>query len=130
MQGIQFITDDLGNKTAVILDLKEHGELWEDIYDILLAQSRIKEPRESLEEVKEKLQDQGKLSGWIPNNIVDIIAVRHRSEAYDWKPKIIATYRLKSTDGGEEMRSLFLDLLKVRSHLPYNKPTSEVSQGT
>ena len=37
MQGIQFLIDDKGHKTAVLIDLKEHGELWEDIYDSLVA---------------------------------------------------------------------------------------------
>lgn len=37
MQGIQFLIDDQGRKTAVLIDLKEHGELWEDIYDSLIA---------------------------------------------------------------------------------------------
>jgi hypothetical protein len=46
-----------------VLDLKEHGELWEDIYDSLLAKSRETEPRESLLAVKRALIDQGKLSG-------------------------------------------------------------------
>lgn len=46
------MVDDDGNKQAVLIDLGEHGELWEDIYDLLLAKSRESEPRESLEEVK------------------------------------------------------------------------------
>ncbi len=59
MQGIQFLIDDQGRKTAVLIDLKEHGELWEDIYDSLIAKSRINEPRESLEEVRQRLREQG-----------------------------------------------------------------------
>lgn len=30
MEGIQFVIDDKGQKTAVLIDLKKHGELWED----------------------------------------------------------------------------------------------------
>jgi hypothetical protein len=52
MKGIQFVTDEQGRKTAVLIDLKKYGELWEDIYDSLLAQKRADEPRESLETVK------------------------------------------------------------------------------
>lgn len=55
MQGIQFLVDSQGHKTAVVLDLEEHGELWEDIYDAWLARSRENEPRESLEDVKQWL---------------------------------------------------------------------------
>ena len=62
MQGIQFLVDDNGDKTAVLIDLKQYGDLWEDIYDSLLACSRQDEPRESLAEVRQHLQSQGKLS--------------------------------------------------------------------
>lgn len=62
MKGIQFVLNDKSEKTAVLIDLKEHGELWEDFYDKLLVQSRQDEPRESLESVKSLLQQQGKLN--------------------------------------------------------------------
>jgi hypothetical protein len=56
MEGIQFVTDDKGRKTAVLIDLKKYGELWEDFYDSLIAKQRMNEPRESLEVVREKLR--------------------------------------------------------------------------
>jgi len=62
MKGIQFVTDEMGRKTAVLIDLKKYGELWEDIYDSLLARQRANEPRESIESVKRRLQKQGKLN--------------------------------------------------------------------
>ena len=31
MTGIQFVTDDKGRKTAVLIDLKKHARLWEDL---------------------------------------------------------------------------------------------------
>ena len=55
LEGVQFVTDASGKRTAVMLDLDRYGELWEDIYDILLARERENEPRESLEDV-EKLR--------------------------------------------------------------------------
>ncbi len=55
MRGIQFLVDDDGEKTAVLIDLKKNGRLWEDFYDIALAKSRAKEPRESLENVKRRI---------------------------------------------------------------------------
>ena len=61
MKGIQFVTDERGQKTAVLIDLKKYGELWEDFYDSLIAARRADEPRESLEEVRRRLQRQGKL---------------------------------------------------------------------
>jgi hypothetical protein len=61
MKGINFVTDDKGRKVAVMIDLKEYGELWEDIYDSLLARERADEPRESWESVKKRLEKQDKL---------------------------------------------------------------------
>ena len=63
MHGIQFLLDESGKRTAVLIDLKEHGEVWEDLYDTLVAQRREKEPRESLQAVKKRLKSQGKLRG-------------------------------------------------------------------
>lgn len=61
--GIQFVTDERGTKTAVLIDLKKHGELWEDFYDALVARQRAHEPRESFESVKRRLRKAGKLDG-------------------------------------------------------------------
>ena len=55
MKGVQFLVDDRGNKSAVLIDLKKNGELWEDFYDRAIARSREREPRESLKSVKAKL---------------------------------------------------------------------------
>jgi len=44
IRGIQFITDAQGKRVAVQLDLNEWGELWEDIYDNIVADSRKGEP--------------------------------------------------------------------------------------
>ncbi len=63
MEGIQFVVNDQGEKTAVIIDLKKHGELWEDFYDSVVALQRADEPRESLESVKERLRQAQKLNG-------------------------------------------------------------------
>ena len=62
MKGINFVTNDKGEKVAVIIDLKKHGELWEDFYDSAIAHSRKDEPRESLKTVKSMLRRKGKLS--------------------------------------------------------------------
>jgi hypothetical protein len=63
MKGIQFVVNDEGKRTSVVIDLKEHGELWEDFYDTVLAKERASEPRESLESVRKRLRQQGKLDG-------------------------------------------------------------------
>jgi hypothetical protein len=55
MTGIQYVTDDTGIPTAVMLDLKEWGDLWEDIYDGMIAEQRKNEPLIPWEEVKRQL---------------------------------------------------------------------------
>ncbi|MGK7882678.1 MAG: hypothetical protein AB4060_21645 [Crocosphaera sp.] len=35
MKGIQFIVDDQGQKTAVVIDLKQWGKEWETFYQTL-----------------------------------------------------------------------------------------------
>ena len=58
MKGVEFVVDDQGRRKAVLIDLDEHAELWEDINDSLLAKAREDEPRESLDEVKARLNVQ------------------------------------------------------------------------
>jgi hypothetical protein len=55
IKGVRFVTDARGNKVAVQLDLEEWGELWEDIYDGMLAKERSDEPVEFWDSVKDRL---------------------------------------------------------------------------
>jgi hypothetical protein len=41
--GIQFVTNDKGQRVAVQIDLKKHGAIWEDFWDGLISESRRKE---------------------------------------------------------------------------------------
>ena len=61
MKGVQFLIDDHGAKTAVVIDLRKNPALWEDVYDITQARARSNEPRESLAAVKRRLARAGKL---------------------------------------------------------------------
>jgi hypothetical protein len=61
VKGVQFVVDERGQKTGVVIDLREYRELWEDFYDAALARARRKEPRESLAAVKRRLRRNGKL---------------------------------------------------------------------
>lgn len=63
MSGIQFITDEKGNKTAAVIDLKVHAALWADIQDVLVSSSRRSERSNSLTKVKAALVTNGKLRG-------------------------------------------------------------------
>lgn len=55
MKGVSYLIDDAGKKTAVILDLRKHRRIWEDVYDRMLIESRRREPRESIEQVRRRL---------------------------------------------------------------------------
>jgi hypothetical protein len=52
VKGIQFVVDDTGKKKAVIIDLEEWGELWEDISDIFVSESRRGESTVSWETLR------------------------------------------------------------------------------
>ena len=39
MNGVQFFTDDKGKVKSVLIDLEVWGDLWEDFYDVMLAES-------------------------------------------------------------------------------------------
>lgn len=56
MKGVQFLVDERGIKTGVLIDLKKNGKLWEDFFDLALARERQAEPRESLQVVKDHLK--------------------------------------------------------------------------
>jgi PHD/YefM family antitoxin component YafN of YafNO toxin-antitoxin module len=55
MKGIQFVIDEQGRKKAVLIDLEEWGQTWEDIYDVLVARSRQDEPTVDWEELKAEM---------------------------------------------------------------------------
>lgn len=60
MPGIEFLIDRKGRKNAVLIDLKKHKGLWEDIYDAYVAHRRRNEPRESLVSVKRLIEAKAK----------------------------------------------------------------------
>ena len=55
MKGVQFVVDDEGKQQAVLIDLKKNRQLWEDFFDVAVAESRADEPRESLGDVKRRI---------------------------------------------------------------------------
>ncbi len=57
----QFIIDESGNKTAVILPLEDYEELLEDIHDLTVIAERKNESTISLEELKKRLKADGLL---------------------------------------------------------------------
>jgi hypothetical protein len=61
MEGVGFVVDSKGRKTGVLINLRKHGRLWEDIYDDWLAEKRKREPRETLRSVRQRLKRRDKL---------------------------------------------------------------------
>ncbi len=61
MKGVQFVFDEKGRRTGVLIDLVKNSDLWEDVFDQALARKRAHEPRESFEVVKRRLRRLGKL---------------------------------------------------------------------
>lgn len=55
-RGFQYVTDEKGRKTAVILDLRRHARIWEDVYDSMVVEARRGEPRVDWEDVKRRLR--------------------------------------------------------------------------
>ena len=54
--GVQFLRDSGGKKTAVLIDLRRHRQIWEDFYDTMIAESRQDEPRVAWKDVKRRLR--------------------------------------------------------------------------
>jgi hypothetical protein len=54
MTGIQFVTDEKGRRTAVLIDLRKHRAIWEDFWDGLVSESRRKQKGIPFEEYRAK----------------------------------------------------------------------------
>ena len=55
MDGIQFVVDSEGKKTAVIIDLERYGELLEDFFDVVVCRERASEEDIPWEEVEREI---------------------------------------------------------------------------
>ena len=56
MDGVQFLVNEDGEKTAVVLDLQKWGDLWEDFYDTLVSRSRAEEKSVSWDALQAELE--------------------------------------------------------------------------
>ncbi|MFP4470003.1 MAG: hypothetical protein ACLFPE_04935 [Bacteroidales bacterium] len=59
MKALEYITDESGNKKALIIPIREFEDIIEDIEDIITAYQRKDEKKVSIEEVKKNLQSKG-----------------------------------------------------------------------
>jgi hypothetical protein len=55
MPGVEFLVNDRGERRAVLIDLRKHGALWENLYDAYVDDT---------------------------NSLVEVSVIRHRREAY------------------------------------------------
>ncbi|MEZ0486222.1 hypothetical protein [Fibrella aquatica] len=56
MKGINFLTDDSGRRTAVVIDIQTYGEELEDFLDGLEAEARRNEPREDFNAAVDRIR--------------------------------------------------------------------------
>lgn len=56
MNGVQFFTNDEGQVKSVLIDLDVWGDLWEDFYDVMLAESSKTGNSLPWEQVRAELQ--------------------------------------------------------------------------
>lgn len=57
----QYIVDEEGQKTAVVLPMEEYEELLEDLHDLVIIAERRDEPTMTFEELKKRLEADGLL---------------------------------------------------------------------
>ena len=60
MEGIQFVIDETGRKSAVQIDLSLYGELWKNFYNSLLKNKRLNKTFEK--NIEDSLTDLNKTS--------------------------------------------------------------------
>lgn len=58
---VQYIVDEKGERTAVVLPIHEYEELLEDLHDLAVIAERREEPTVPFEELKKKLKKDGLL---------------------------------------------------------------------
>ncbi len=63
LKGVQYVTDGTGKRMAVLISLDEWGELWEEIYDVLVSQARKDEPNVPWETLKAEMVSEVPISG-------------------------------------------------------------------
>jgi len=57
----QYVVDEKGQKTGVIVPIEEYEELLEDLHDLAVVAERRGEPTITFEELKERLKKDGLL---------------------------------------------------------------------
>jgi hypothetical protein len=63
LRGVPYLVNESGERTAVVISLKEWGELWEDFYDVLVSESRKDEPTIPWQRLKTEFANEESMSG-------------------------------------------------------------------
>ena len=61
IRGVKFLFDERGQRTGVMIDLRQGRGFWEDILDVATARSRERETSESWATVRARLEKFGRL---------------------------------------------------------------------
>ncbi len=61
MRGVKYLYNARGKKTAVLIDLEQHSDVWEDLLDVALARTREGERTERWAVVRRRLERAGRL---------------------------------------------------------------------
>ena len=61
MSKVQYLVNERGQKTAVVLPIKEYESMQEDLHDLAVMAERRDEPVISFDELKERLEKDGLL---------------------------------------------------------------------
>jgi hypothetical protein len=72
MEGIQFLVDENGEKTAVLLDLKQWGDLWEDVYDMLVSQSRAEEETVNWDDLEAEMDQENETDDAVCDSVQNL----------------------------------------------------------
>lgn len=67
MKGIQFLTDEEGKLTAVLISLEEWGDVWADFYNVMVAEARKDEDTVPWEELKAEMESETEVGGSLPH---------------------------------------------------------------
>lgn len=79
---LQYITDEAGNKTAVILSIEEYEELLEDMHLIRVAYETKDESRRPLSQVLEELRASGDMEDL---HVTRVAEEMRNEERIPWK---------------------------------------------
>jgi prevent-host-death family protein len=61
MSKVQYLVNERGQKTAVVLPIKEYESMQEDLHDLAVMAERRDEPVISFDELKKRLEKDGLL---------------------------------------------------------------------